>query len=265
MKVFIEKIFYEILFRVAPTDKSDRIISLCYHKIIPNDALEEEVDRYTVYMEDFDAHIQAIKDAGFTVINPAELATFRGKGVIITFDDNISTHVKYALPVLEKHGVTATFFLNPAELNDDNQMWDADVETLKAAGMIIGAHNAYHRVASKMDYENFAKSVTICKNFLEGHNMDLFWAYPGGFLGSYTPRQDRLLREEGFVRFTTLEGRCLPKKLQRPQSRYVLRINSTGSYFQAILDGRMRILAKFKKGRYALKNRKFPALDASSS
>ena len=256
MKATIERIAYEVLCRFAPKNDENRVISLCYHRILPRDCDPAEVDRYTVYMDSFDKQIQMIKNAGFQIINPADMYTATGKSAIITFDDNIYTHVKYALPVLQKHGATATFFLNPDELNVDGQMWDVDVAQLKEAGMVIGAHNAVHRVASMMSYAEFQQAALRCKEFLEQQEMDLYWAYPGGFLGSYTPRQDHLLRDLGFVRFSTLEGRCYPQHTDWVQSRYVLRINSSLAYFRGILQGRMRVLGKAKKAVYSYKKAK---------
>lgn len=253
MKATIERLAFEVLCRVAPKDEDIGVLGLCYHKILPRDCDPAEVDRYTVYMDSFDKQIQMIKDAGFQIIDPADMHTAEGKSAIITFDDNIYTHVKFALPVLQKHGVTATFFLNPDELNVDGKMWDQDVAQLREAGMVIGAHNAVHRVASMMSDEEFSEAAVRCKAFLEEQEMDLYWAYPGGFLGSYTPRQDHLLRDLGFVRFSTLEGRCYPQHTDCVQSRYVLRINSSLAYFRGILQGRIRILGKIKKAVYAYK------------
>lgn len=41
----------------------------------------------------------------------------------ITFDDDLAEHVQFALPVLERHGVTATFFLTGASLDAPYSFW----------------------------------------------------------------------------------------------------------------------------------------------
>lgn len=255
MKSTVEKLVFELLSRVAPKRSDHRIVVLCYHRIVPRhpQGCEEaaKVDRFTVYKEDFSAHISAIKEAGFEVIGLDQIADYQGKGVAITFDDNISTHVAHALPVLQEYGVTATFFLNPDCLNHvDDEMKDEDVRTLVDAGMTIGAHNATHTIAASMGPDDFSVAVNACTEFLSRYDMQMLWAYPGGYLGSFTEDQDDLLRQRGFIRFTTLEGSLAPSNIDRPQSRYVLRINSSLQYVQAILDGRLAVLARFKQARF---------------
>jgi len=256
LKAIAEKLVFELLSRVAPKRADHRIVVLCYHRIVPRGDADNdkavELDRFTVHREDFSNHISAILEAGFEVIGPDQIAGFTGRGVVITFDDNISTHVAHALPVLQEHGVSATFFLNPDCLNVDNEMWDQDVRTLVDAGMTIGAHNATHTIAASMDLDDFSIAVDTCSEFLGRYDMQKLWAYPGGYLGSFTEEQDDLLRQRGFVRFTTLEGNGASNNLNGPQSRYVLRVNSSLKYVQAILDGRLAILAKFKQARFAV-------------
>ena len=43
--------------------------------------------------------------------------------VAITFDDDVPEHVRLALPVLERHGATATFFLTGASLDRPYSFW----------------------------------------------------------------------------------------------------------------------------------------------
>ena len=252
VKSFAEKLLFETLARCAPKETDSRVIVLCYHRIADRTAKPDQIDRFTVFQDDFDAHIQAVKDAGFEIIDPNQIASHQGNSVVITFDDNIPTHVTHALPVLSSHGVTATFFLNPDQLNAAGEMTTADVRSLRAAGMVIGAHNAKHIVAATMEPDDFDQAIDICSDFLQRWGMDKYWAYPGGYLGSFTKAQDEQLRDRGFVRFSTLEGSCDHDILARPQSRYVLRINSSLRYVQSILEGRLRALAKLKQARFAI-------------
>ena len=141
MGQIVEKLFFETLARTAPRDMGNRTIALCYHRIVPRGSDPGKIDRFTVYAEDFDAQISSIKEAGFEIINPDRIESFAGKGVVISFDDDIPTHVTEALPILQKHDCTATFFLNPEELGQPERMEESDVETLIDAGMIVGAHH----------------------------------------------------------------------------------------------------------------------------
>ncbi|MEL6673589.1 MAG: polysaccharide deacetylase family protein [Bacteroidota bacterium] len=249
----IENALLDLLSKVSILGSKEKIICLCYHQIVPKGTPESQIDRFTVYQEDFDAHLKMIKAAGYQIINPADLPTAEGPAVIITFDDNTPSNVPYALPVLVENEVSATFFLNPLELGENGLMGQDGVEALLAGGQLIGAHNARHEVVAELSLEKFLKYVEICRDFLLSLDQPLIWAYPGGFLGSYTPAHDKILRELGFqIRFSTLEGPCTPATLPEVQRRYVLRINSSQSYVKAAINGRMRELALFKKSKYAL-------------
>ena len=48
--------------------------------------------------------------------------------VSITFDDDLASHVSDALPVLERTGVTATFFLGGTSLNGPRPFWWEDLQ-----------------------------------------------------------------------------------------------------------------------------------------
>jgi peptidoglycan/xylan/chitin deacetylase (PgdA/CDA1 family) len=56
-----------------------------------------------------------------------EAASARGRGdrppVAITFDDDLPSHVRLAAPLLERHGVRATFFLTGAGLDGPVTFW----------------------------------------------------------------------------------------------------------------------------------------------
>jgi len=251
MNPVAENLLLELICRIAPPRTGNRVVAFCYHQILPPDHDTRSPDRFTVYQNNLDAQLREIHRAGYQIINPDQIAGFDGKGVVITFDDNLATHLNYALPVLRAHGATATFFLNPALLGRDGEMDDQDVESLLAAGMVIGAHNAEHRIVAEMAADEFQRAVASCESFLDRFGMQQWWAYPGGYPGSFSTRQDDYLRGRGFTRFTTLEGDCRPDEPLELQSRYVLRINSSLSYLRAALDGKLRILAGLKLRKYA--------------
>jgi peptidoglycan/xylan/chitin deacetylase (PgdA/CDA1 family) len=78
----------------------------------------------------------------------------RSRGLVgITFDDGYVNVVQEALPVLRRHGFTATMFIISDRLSGSNE-WDegpswplmsaGQVGELAAAGMEIGSHSATH-------------------------------------------------------------------------------------------------------------------------
>ena len=77
----------------------------------------------------FDAQIRHLRRE-YRIVPAAELpaaAASRRRGArfpaAITFDDDLPEHVQFALPVLDRHGATATFFLTGATLEAPYSFW----------------------------------------------------------------------------------------------------------------------------------------------
>jgi peptidoglycan/xylan/chitin deacetylase (PgdA/CDA1 family) len=77
----------------------------------------------------FDAQIRHLRRK-YDIVPSADLqaaAAARRRGArfpaAITFDDDLREHVQFALPVLERHGATATFFLTGATLDAPYSFW----------------------------------------------------------------------------------------------------------------------------------------------
>ncbi|HOC42276.1 MAG TPA: polysaccharide deacetylase family protein [Thermoanaerobaculales bacterium] len=196
----------------------------------------------------FAHQLSTIVGGGLNVIGPKEFFQTTRPSVMLTFDDNLLSHVDDALPVLAESGVTATFFLNPAELGRPGQLSRHDVDTLVAAGMWIGAHSNQRIVASLYSADEFRAEVASCREFLNSLGMPLAWAYPGGFIGSFTKTHDDILRQQGFsLRFSTLDEPCDPQDPDRVQGRYVIRQNCNDRYFRSALAGGLQLLRIYKR------------------
>ena len=79
------------------------------------------------------------------------------RGIVFTFDDDVSSHYDVVAPIFEKHGLTATFFINGSQLNmwktvvDYNEvcyelsdMSDEQIVGLYRRGFEIGNHTINH-------------------------------------------------------------------------------------------------------------------------
>jgi peptidoglycan/xylan/chitin deacetylase (PgdA/CDA1 family) len=109
--------------------------------------------------EQFEAQLALLARRGYTSITFADYLTYRRgerrlpeRPIIITFDDGYRSTRGVALPLLRKHGFTATIFLVAAYLGKTNG-WDpaalqeplldaADIRALAAAGVEFGSHTA---------------------------------------------------------------------------------------------------------------------------
>jgi peptidoglycan/xylan/chitin deacetylase (PgdA/CDA1 family) len=127
---------------------------LIYHRVLPHkDPLfPAEVDR-----ADFDQQVRMLKSM-FNIIplvdavRHARAGTLPPRAACITFDDGYADNAEVALPILQSHNVSATFFIATGFLNG-GRMWNDTVYELvrNAPGNTIDASSiglGIHSVAS---------------------------------------------------------------------------------------------------------------------
>jgi peptidoglycan/xylan/chitin deacetylase (PgdA/CDA1 family) len=64
--------------------------------------------------------------------------------VILTFDDGYEDVYHFALPLLQQHGFTATFYIISGKVGWQGYMDWANLQDLLAKGMQIGSHTVHH-------------------------------------------------------------------------------------------------------------------------
>lgn len=64
--------------------------------------------------------------------------------IAITFDDGNASDLRVALPVLERNGFRASFFVIADRLDQSGSLSRQDLRMLRAAGMTIGSHGYSH-------------------------------------------------------------------------------------------------------------------------
>ncbi len=110
-----------------------KLTTLIFHRVLEqrDELFPEEVTR-----EDFDAICSWLK-SWFTVVPLDEAAALLRQGRLpagaacITFDDGYADNHDVALPILQRHGITATFFIATGFL-DGGRMWnDSIIESIR--------------------------------------------------------------------------------------------------------------------------------------
>jgi peptidoglycan/xylan/chitin deacetylase (PgdA/CDA1 family) len=102
-----------------------KAIVLIYHRVID---LENDPQQLAVSAHNFENQIQIIKKK-FKIIRLQDLITnlksneIIDNSVIITFDDGYSDNYEFALPILEKYQVPATFFISTGYVGSKNEFW----------------------------------------------------------------------------------------------------------------------------------------------
>jgi peptidoglycan/xylan/chitin deacetylase (PgdA/CDA1 family) len=131
-------------------------VVLMYHSITP---YAEDPYQVTVRPERFAQQMQWLDRQGLRGVSMATLIAARRRdadaGLVgLTFDDGYDDFRRYALPVLARHGFTATAFVIAGRLGGQNG-WDLEgprkplmsapaVREIAAAGIEIGSHGLRH-------------------------------------------------------------------------------------------------------------------------
>lgn len=140
----------------------------------------------------------------------------RGRVVGITLDDGYVNNLTHALPVLRRHGFSATCYMVSGQLGGAN-VWDAESgipakplmnrEQLRAwvaGGQEVGAHTRHHVDLRAVDTATARDEIAGCRAELEAL-VDApvrHFCYPYGYFGA---EHVALVREAGYATATTTQ------------------------------------------------------------
>lgn len=162
------------------TVKTRAVPVLMYHRIAPEGAAGS---RYALPAEAFRAQMRLLRRQGRHAISPAELRAglaqrqgFRGKPVVITFDDAYCDFRELAWPILQKSDMTADVFV-VAGLAGRSAEWDGfdrsqaalmdwnDMRALATEGVRFGSHLWSHPRAGGLS--SMALAVELARSRAE--------------------------------------------------------------------------------------------------
>lgn len=165
---------------------------LMYHYIsTPPSASDKIRVGLSVTPKMFEAQIKLLVDNGFTAVTLsdlyAHLATGRAlpaKPIILTFDDGYVDNYQNAFPILQKYGLTGTFFVltAPADAEDPAYLsWDM-IEEMSRAGLEMQLHAKNHIDLRRRRYEDLIWQIIGGRQSIEAHTGKpaVFMAYPSG-------------------------------------------------------------------------------------
>jgi peptidoglycan/xylan/chitin deacetylase (PgdA/CDA1 family) len=115
----------------------------------------------------------------------ATVALWQGdkKGAVsMTFDDGMISQFNNALPLLQAHGLKATFFIVVDYLGYDAFMDELNIGDLAAAGQEIGSHSLTHSDLTSLDLSEQGDELSMSQSTLQGlSGQDVTtFAYPAG-------------------------------------------------------------------------------------
>lgn len=175
-----------------PPVGSVRVPIIVYHSVRPYFAGQtRKMREFDVAPELFDRQLAYLRDNGYAVISFDALVRYLQDGsslpkraVVLNFDDGWKNQYTYALPLLKKYAMTASFFVFTNAIGHPNYLsWD-EIREMETAGMTIGGHTRTHPYLFKITEEARLRDEIIgSKKVLEdhlGHPVSLF-AFPFGY------------------------------------------------------------------------------------
>lgn len=198
---------------------TSRVVVLCYHSVRPQEWAG------SIPPELFDEHLGWLK-TNCDVVPFSQIPQRVGRTenarptVALTFDDGYADNREYALPLLTKWQLPATFFVTAGLLERDPPVlerfgsfyalgpgdvgpmdWN-DLSEILAAGMEVGAHTYSHANLARSDPADMKREILLSKTMIE-ERMGVpvtSMAYPFGVRRAhFNERVIEAVREAGYV------------------------------------------------------------------
>ena len=119
--------------RLAPAGPEGCLSILIFHRVL---AVQDPLFPHEATADTFDAHMSLLKSV-FNVLPLAEAVerlktgSLPARAASITFDDGYADNVTTALPILQRHGLPATFFIATAYLDGGRMFNDTVIEAIR--------------------------------------------------------------------------------------------------------------------------------------
>lgn len=176
-----------------------------YHHIAdPGDA-PEHIKLWFVTPQRFAEQMQWLHDAGYHTVTPSQLREHLEQGtslptqpIVITFDDGWAEQYSAAFPVLQRLGMTATFYVYSGGIGAPGYLtWD-QLREMQAGGMVIAGHTVSHPHLRDIDDARLTVELQESKARLERElgRPCVDFAYP---YGEFDERVMGRVRELGYT------------------------------------------------------------------
>lgn len=153
-----------------------RVPILVYHHVRKQEGWAKSTWSWkmTVSPQTFERHMQHLADKGYETITMSEMtAAIRGerampaKPVVLTFDDNNASQYDVAVPIMEKHGQRAVFYLVTKYLDTPHLLNRDKALELQAKGHEIESHTLLHRALTGLNDDELRSDLAESKRILE--------------------------------------------------------------------------------------------------
>lgn len=231
-------------------------VALMYHALYENqeewNALLDEEKPYAISTAEFEKHLQLLEEWDCPILAPSVFKTnpiaHWQPGVVLTFDDGHKSHYTHALPILQKYGYKALFFVTTAFTDNDPHFcsWN-ELKEMAAAGMDIHAHGHTHSFFANMNEEEAHEELRHSYHLLKT-NIAAPWSmsFPGG---RYTKRDVELAKRQGYSHVFTSEVGVIHSRRflgQKTLPRFAIRSTTTETDLKSMVMPSSMTLTKAK-------------------
>jgi peptidoglycan/xylan/chitin deacetylase (PgdA/CDA1 family) len=174
---------------VAQTHPWPGVPVLMYHRvdpIVPRDAVGRDL---TVEPAAFEAQLRFLREHRIRTLTATQLADELARGgrpndaVVLTFDDGYADNATVALPLLERFGARATFYVSSGFVGTPRHLTWRELRAMRDAGMEIACHGTFHLDLSTLDRaQQEAEAGGCVRRFAHylGGPAARTYAYPAG-------------------------------------------------------------------------------------
>jgi len=165
-----------------------RLPILMYHNV----SNDKNSNGLTIFTDKLEEQFHYLKDKGYTTYHFSELenrTSINPKSVIITFDDVTENQLVYAVPLLEKYNLKATFFIPFAYIGNVDS-WNSGKEKIMSIEQLkqldsrveLGLHSFAHKRYASLTEAEINADFSKCFEIIEQNALKVYnaLAYPYG-------------------------------------------------------------------------------------
>ncbi|MBE9019311.1 polysaccharide deacetylase family protein [Chroococcidiopsidales cyanobacterium LEGE 13417] len=190
--------------------KLAKVPILMYHDILPKKQVF-----FDVTPQEFEQHLQFIKQQGFTPISYDQLVIHLRTGlplpekpIMLTFDDGYGGHYEYVYPLLKKYGYPAVFSIYTSGVGNNvgrsHVSWEQLKEMAADPLITVAAHSVTHpEDLRRLSDDKLQMEVTKSKQILE-NKLDIpirYFTYPAG---KYNQKVAAAVKKAGYLSALTM-------------------------------------------------------------
>lgn len=163
---------------------------LMYHNVSPNEKLSRGL---TLSVRRFEEQLKYLSNNKYQSFFASELLNIKAipkKTVVITFDDVTENQLLYAVPLLEKYQMKATFYVPFAYIAKTDE-WNKGSEKIMTVEQLhslnkdwieLGHHSFYHRKYAELSANDIQTDFDLSHQLIHQHQLTVFpsLAYPYG-------------------------------------------------------------------------------------